>query len=93
MKLNIHRADGAITSFEVPEFEGMTVLDALLYIREHHDPSLAVRFACRCANACKECIATIDGQRDYLCTVAAVGEMDVEPLSNKPLLFDLAVDH
>ena len=93
MRLNIQRSDGTVATHDVPEYEGMTVLDALLWIREHRDPSLAVRFACRCANACKECIATVDGKRDYLCTVAAVGDMTVNPLSNKPLLFDLAVDH
>ncbi|MPZ89776.1 MAG: hypothetical protein GEU81_17335 [Nitriliruptorales bacterium] len=70
----------------------MTVLDALMWVREHRDPSLAFRFSCRCANACKECIAVVDGDRRYTCTVAALGEVTVEPLQNKPLLHDLAVD-
>lgn len=93
MKLHIRRTSGQLEVFEVPEFEGMTVLDALMWIREHHDPSLALRFSCRSANACKECIAVVDGNRDYTCTVAAVGDVVVEPLPNKPLLHDLATDH
>ncbi len=93
MKLHIHRTDESDEGiYEVPEFEGMTVLDALMWIREEHDPSLAMRFACRCANACKECIAVVDGERQYTCAVGAVGEMTVEPLPNKPHLHDLAVD-
>ena len=93
MKLHVQRSSGALDEFEVPEFEGMTVLDALMWVREHHDPSLAMRFSCRSANACKECIAVVDGQRDYTCTVAAVGTVEVQPLPNKQLLHDLGVDH
>jgi succinate dehydrogenase/fumarate reductase-like Fe-S protein len=92
VKLRIERTDGRLDEFEVPEFEGMTVLDAIMYVREHHDPSIAVRFACRCANACKECVTVIDGRRDYACTVPATGEVQVGPLPNKRLIHDLAVD-
>ena len=76
-------------TYEVPEFPGMTVLDALTWVREHHDPSLAVRFSCRSANACKECLALVDGQRTYTCTYPATGEVAVEPLPNRPVLHDL----
>jgi len=80
------------SEFEVPEYEGMTVLDALMWIREHHDPSLALRYACRCANACKECLMVIEGEVRYACTTPAQGRVEVRPLPNKPLLADLAVD-
>ena len=92
MRLRVQREDG-LHVYEVPEFEGMTVLDALMWVREHEDPTLAFRFACRCANACKECIAVVDDRRTYTCTVAAVGDVTVAPLPNQPLLYDLAVDH
>ena len=68
----------------------MTVLDALMWVREHRDPSLAIRFSCRNANACKECVAMVNGRRTYLCTSPARGEVRVGPLPNKPLLRDLA---
>lgn len=93
MRLHVQRSEPTrVETYDVPEFDGMTVLDALLWVREHHDPSLAVRFSCRSANACRECIAVVDGERTYSCTVPAVGEVSIEPLPNKPLLHDLAVD-
>lgn len=85
-------AEERVDTWEVPEYEGMTVLDALQWVREHRDPSLAMRFACRSANACKECLAVVDGVRTYTCTTPAVGEVAVEPLPNKAHLRDLAVE-
>ncbi|MBB3041771.1 2Fe-2S iron-sulfur cluster-binding protein [Nocardioides soli] len=95
MKLSVQRKsqDGGVDrvdSFEVPESEGMTVLDALLWVREFEDPTVGVRFSCRRANACKECLAVVNGQRTYTCIVPATGEVLVEPLSHKPLVRDLA---
>ena len=79
-------------SWEVPEYEGMTVLDALNWVREHRDPSLACRFSCRVANACKECSALTDGRAAYVCTVPAVGEVRVAPLPHKRLIRDLVTE-
>lgn len=96
MKVSVNRSgpggEERVETWEVPEYEGMTVLDALLWVREHHDPSLAIRFACRSANACKECLAVVDGVRTYTCTTPAVGEVLVSPLPNKTHLRDLAVE-
>jgi succinate dehydrogenase/fumarate reductase-like Fe-S protein len=80
-------------TWEVPYQEGMSVLDALLYVRAHHDPTLAVRFSCLNANACKECSALIDGKVGYLCT-ARLGQQPVtcDPLPRKRLIRDLVVD-
>lgn len=93
MKLTVKRSDpDRVESWEVPEFEGMTVLDAILWVREHRDPTLAVRYACRNANACKECLAIVGGRQTYTCTVPATGQIDVAPLPNKTLLRDLVVE-
>lgn len=98
MKLTVQRFDPTRDAapyeqtFEVPDSEGLTVLDALMWLREHVDPELAFRFACRNANACKECVAVINGKKTYLCTYPGCGEVRVEPLPNKPLLRDLAVE-
>lgn len=92
MKLTVKRSDPErLETWEVPEFDGMTVLDALMWVREHRDPTLAIRYACRCANACKECLASVDGTSTYTCTVPAVGDIRVEPLPGKDLLRDLVV--
>lgn len=80
-------------NFEVPYEPGMSVLDALLWIRTHADSSLAVRFGCINANACKTCMALVNGKVTYLC----VAHMDVEgatvdPLPSRPLIRDLVTD-
>lgn len=80
-------------TYEVPYAAGTTVLDALLWVRRHLDPTLAVRFSCLNSNACKECVAVVNGKRGYLCTFRLTGEPVVcEPLSNKPRVRDLVVD-
>jgi succinate dehydrogenase / fumarate reductase iron-sulfur subunit/fumarate reductase (CoM/CoB) subunit B len=78
--------------YEVAEFEGMTVLDALNWVRQHVDPSIACRFSCRVANACKECPALANGEATYLCTYPAIGEVRVEPLPHKRLVRDIVVE-
>ena len=60
--------DGCLDVFEYDFEDGQSVLDALRWIRGHVDPSLAVRYACINANACKECVIKIDGKTGYACT-------------------------
>lgn len=76
--------------FEVPYTPGATVLDALNWIREHRDASLAFRFSCISANVCKECVMRINGRNGYACT-QRLGETAtrVEPLAGKRLIRDL----
>ncbi len=45
--------------YEVPIFKGMSVLEALFYIQDHFDSTLAFRYACRGA-ICGSCGMTID---------------------------------
>jgi succinate dehydrogenase/fumarate reductase-like Fe-S protein len=80
-------------TFEVPYEPGASVLDALRWIREDVDPSLAIRFSCVNANACKECMVLVDGKVDYACTARLTpGAMTIEPLHNKRLIRDLVTD-
>ena len=79
--------------YRVPYEEGMSVLDALVWIRAHVDSSLAFRYGCVNANACKTCMALVDGQVAYMCTARltpAGGR--VEPLPKRPLIRDLVTD-
>lgn len=96
-RLRIRRgAPGAIGRFELHEvpFEpGQTVLDALRWIRIHRDPSLAIRFSCINANACKECMMQLDGKVVYACTERLrEGDMHLAPLANKALIQDLVTE-
>ena len=80
-------------TYTVPWSEGMSVLDAVLWIRTHVDSSLAVRYSCTNANACKECVVSVDGRTGYACTARLPRTgVTVAPLPNKPLLRDLVTD-
>ena len=79
--------------FAVPFEPGQSVLDGLRYVRAHYDPSLAIRFSCINANACKECMMLIDGTVVYACTARLEPrEMVLAPLPNKTLLRDLVTE-
>ena len=80
--------------FAVPFEDGATVLDALIWIRNHEDPGLAIRFSCINANVCKECTIAIDDIVDYACTTRLVHDrvMTLDPLPGKPVLRDLVTE-
>ena len=59
---------GRFEVHEVPYREGMSVLDAMMWIRSHVDSSLAIRYSCINANACKECMVLVEGRTQYACT-------------------------
>ena len=79
-----------IVQYDVPFEPGQSVLDGLRWIRTHVDASLAFRYSCINANACKECMMQLNGQVIYACTARLVeGQMHLHPLSNKDLIRDL----
>lgn len=80
-------------TFEVPYEEGMSVLDALRWIRAHLDSTLAIRYSCINANACKTCMALVNGEVEYTCMVKLTPEIiTLEPLPKRPLIRDLVTD-
>ena len=79
--------------FEVPYEEGMSVLDALRWIRIHRDSTLAIRYSCINANACKTCMALVNGEVEYTCIAKlTTAGVTVEPLPKRPLIRDLVTD-
>jgi len=79
--------------FTVPFAPGQSVLDGLRYIRATLDPTLAIRFSCINANACKECMMLLDGKVVYACTARLEPrEMFLAPLPNKILVRDLVTE-
>ena len=62
------RAGSAMRNSRCRSRTGATVLDALIWMRAHRDPSLAIRYSCINANVCKECLIAIDGEVGYACT-------------------------
>jgi succinate dehydrogenase/fumarate reductase-like Fe-S protein len=96
-RLNIWRGlareEGNIETYEVPFEAGQSVLDGLRWIRANRDPTLAIRFSCINANACKECMMEIDGITAYACTTRLQPrDMTVRPLQNKALVRDLVTE-
>jgi succinate dehydrogenase/fumarate reductase-like Fe-S protein len=83
----------AWSRFTVAFEPGQSVLDALRRIHAETDASVAFRYSCINANACKECMMLIDGHVTYACTARLEPrEMRLEPLPNKPLIRDLVTE-
>ena len=82
-----------VENFEIDFFPGQSVLDGLRIIRRELEPSLAFRYACINANACKECMMQIDGKIDYACTTRLrEGTIAIAPLPKKALIRDLVTE-
>jgi succinate dehydrogenase/fumarate reductase-like Fe-S protein len=82
-----------VESFDVVFEHGQSVLDGLRLLRTDADPSLAFRFSCINANACKECMMLIDGKVDYACIVRLKeGVTTLAPLPKKILIRDLVTE-
>jgi len=80
--------------FHVPFEKGMTVLDALIYARDHFDSSLTFRHSCRQA-VCGSDAFFINGSQRLGCKTQLV-ELDdpvrIEPLPHQDVVKDLVVD-
>jgi succinate dehydrogenase/fumarate reductase iron-sulfur protein len=67
--------------FDVPVEIGMTLLDALLYIRQERDPSISFNWNCRTAQ-CGICAVVVNGKVALACmrSVRSSDEYLVEPI-------------
>jgi succinate dehydrogenase/fumarate reductase-like Fe-S protein len=84
---------GCYQDYTVPYEEGMSVLDALRWIRAHLDSTLGIRYSCINANACKTCVALVNGEVEYTCIAKLTPQVTtVEPLPKRPLIRDLITD-
>ncbi|RLI84203.1 succinate dehydrogenase iron-sulfur subunit [Archaeoglobales archaeon] len=80
--------------YAVPFRKNMTILDALLYIKENLDHSLSFRYACQ-AGLCGSCGMIINGKENLACQtkIEEVGKIiELKPLHNFPVIKDLVVD-
>lgn len=83
--------------FRLDVGRGMTVLDALIRIKNECDGSLALRYSCRSA-ICGSCSMTINGSEKLACRTSLRKELDrhghivVAPLRNLPVIKDLVVN-
>ncbi|MCB5363591.1 hypothetical protein H0484_07495 [Pusillimonas sp. CC-YST705] len=93
--LNVKRGVGdgptQVERYELPPDAAASLLDGLRWVREHLDDSLAFRYSCINANACKECMMLLDGKVVYACMahIQPGGQYEVAPLANKARMRDL----
>jgi len=83
------------TEFKVPVQKWTTVLEAILFVKQNLDHSVAVRYSCRQAS-CGSCGMQINGKPSLAC-YTKISELNsnivtVEPMHNFPIIRDLAVD-
>ncbi len=77
-------------SYKAPLTEGMSVLDALDYVYEHVDPTLAYYDHAACAQGiCKTCIVKINGKPDLMCQTVVSGDVTVEAAGRLSIVRDL----
>ena len=79
--------------FDVAWHEGMVIAEAMEYIYEHCDPSLAFRYECR-TRQCGTCVIEVNGQPVMACKelLGSRREFLLEPISSLPIIRDLVVD-
>ncbi len=91
--IQVHR-DHGVQEYQVEVVEQQTVLDALFYIQNEIDPSLAFRCSCR-VGMCGTCGMVINGKEGLACRTSLyrLGKVvSIEPLRHLPVVKDLVVD-
>ncbi|QLD87762.1 succinate dehydrogenase/fumarate reductase iron-sulfur subunit [Natronomonas salina] len=88
------KRDPRFDTFRIPFKKGMTVLDALIYARDHFDSSLTFRHSCRQA-ICGSDALFINGRQRLGCQTQ-MSDLDwpvrIEPLPHADVVKDLVVD-
>ncbi len=87
---------GEFHDYQVPVYEGMVVLDALLHVQATEAPDLAVRWNCK-AGRCGSCSAEVNGLPRLTCMTSVESlptdaPVTVTPMKAFPLIKDLVTD-
>ena len=84
-----------VSAFKVPVRKGMTLLDALLYIKDNLDETLSFRQSCR-MGICGDCAVNVNGTPMLACYTQVLhlnaDSLTIEPISILPVIKDLVVD-
>ena len=77
-------------SFEIPLETGMSAMDALDYIYQNLDGTIAYYDHAGCTlGICSRCTGKINGKPGLLCQTAVDGDITLEPFSQRKVLRDL----
>jgi succinate dehydrogenase/fumarate reductase iron-sulfur protein len=83
------------STYKVSARKGMTILDALLYIKDNVDETLTFRHSCR-MGICGSCGVNVNGKPVPACYTQILDlnsdSLLIEPLSNMSVIKDLVVD-
>ena len=88
------KKDPRFDTFEVPFTKGMTILDSLIYARDHFDSTLTFRHSCRQA-ICGSDALFVNGRQRLGCKTQMVDlewPVRIEPLPHAEVVKDLVVD-
>ena len=98
LTIKVHRQDpdageteGRLEEYTVPHWEGIKILDALRYIQEEIDHSLAVRWSCRIED-CRTCQMLVNGKSMLSCQIPLEDGMVIQPIPRFRLIRDLVVE-
>ena len=80
-----------LDSYSFKKTNDFMVLDLLVAVKAHQDPSLAFRASC-CEGVCGSCAMNINGVNSLACVTYAQKHTVVGPLPNMPVIKDLVVD-
>jgi len=84
----------AYATYEVPWTGGLLLLQAIKYVRDNLDETLAFRDYCCGCSWCFSCLMMVDGKGTRTCSrpLKAGESLLVEPMRGFPVIKDLAVD-
>ena len=85
------KAGGHYDTFAVPCGEGWSVMNALRYIQERLDPTLAYYEACK-LGLCAACWVVLNGKQVLTCTTPVEREMTIDPPASYRVLRDLFIE-
>ncbi len=81
-----------LQTYHVPQdVSGPMVLDALVHIKTHMDPTLGFRRSCR-EGICGSCAMNIDGKNRLACLTPVKPKMTLYPLPHMKIIRDLIPD-
>src|SRR5208283_2613381 len=80
-------------TYRVPYEEGMSAMDALDYIYQNQDGTLAYYDHAGCSlGICGRCTAKVNGKAGLVCQTRVEGDITLEPLNQDRVIKDLVVE-
>lgn len=89
MNIKIQKND--LVEYNLDEFDGSTLLEALNYVKTKVDQTLAYSSGCR-SSVCGSCAMRVNGREVLACTYKVKDGDIIEPLKNSEVIRDLVVN-